>query len=390
MGNRKNGKSKVENWKSYIKLCSVPDVGSITAMRLLEAFGSPEGVFAAPREKLLEVPRIGAKLADAISDARQNSDCEKIFARMGELGAKYIHYKDPRYPRTLLPLADKPVGFYCIGECDFNAPCIAIVGSRRCSIYGQTVARKFAATFARAGFVVVSGMARGIDTYAHLGALEAGGKTVAVLGCGVDVVYPPENLQLYERIKQSGAVISEFKLGARADRQTFPIRNRIVSGMSLATVVVESDVQGGSMITARLAAEQGRDVFAVPGRIDSHASRGCNTLIREGATLAMSADDIIEELRSTGQVEFDFSESQPATFDSQPRSESAEPAKKPTIKLSDDEAAIIKIFDAERVLSADEIAEKSAIPVQKCLALLLMLEIKKVVKKSQNGWILPA
>ena len=163
----------MEDWKSYIKLCSIPDIGSITAMRLLEAFGSPEAVFEAPHEALLSVPKIGAKTADAILAARSKGDCEKIFERMSEIGAKYIHYKDPRYPRCLSPLSDKPIGFYCIGDCDFNAPCISIVGSRMCSLYGQSVARKFGATFARAGFTVVSGMARGIDTYAHLGAIEA-------------------------------------------------------------------------------------------------------------------------------------------------------------------------------------------------------------------------
>lgn len=363
----------MEDWKSYIKLCSIPDIGSITAMRLLEAFGSPEGIFAASKSDLLSVPRIGVKTAESVLSARGGPDCEKVFERMSEIGAKYLHYKDPRYPRRLLPLADKPVGFYCVGDCDFNAPCISIVGSRMCSVYGQTVARRFAASFARAGFVVVSGMARGIDTCAHIGALEAGGKTIAVLGCGADVVYPPENAELYEKIKKGGAVVSEFPLGTRADRQTFPIRNRIVSGMGVATVVVESDVHGGSMITARLAAEQGRDVFAVPGRIDSRPSRGCNALIRDGATLAMSAEDIIGELRSTGQVELDFSAPE-------------KPAS--ALPLSEDESRVLKCMDPSNVSHADEISERSGMAVQKCLAVLLMLEIRKIVKKSGGGWIL--
>ena len=371
----------MEDWKSYIKLCSIPDIGSITAMRLLEAFGSPGGVFAASKSDLLSVPKIGVKTAEALLAARDSAECEKIFARMSEIGAKYVHFNDPRYPRRLLPLADKPVGFYFIGDCDFNAPCISIVGSRMCSVYGQTVARKFAASFARAGFTVVSGMARGIDTCAHIGALEAGGKTIAVLGCGADVVYPPENAELCEKIKKSGAVVSEFPLGTRADRQTFPIRNRIVSGMSAATVVVESDVHGGSMITARLAAEQGRDVFAVPGRIDSRPSRGCNALIRDGATLAMSAEDIIDELRSTGQVELDFSAAE--------RPEEPAPEKpSAALPLSEDESRVLKCMDSSRVSYADEISERSGMEVQKCLDVLLMLEIRKIVKKSGGGWIL--
>jgi len=178
-------------------------------------------------------------------------------------------------------------------------------------------------------------------------------------------------------------VISEFKLGARADRQNFPIRNRIVSGLGLATVVVESDVRGGSMITARLAAEQGRDVFAVPGRIDSRASSGCNLLIREGATLAMSADDIIDELRSTGQVEFAFSLSENA-----PAQESGDSRIKAKIALSQDEEAVVKAMSGPDVSYADEISERSGFPIQKCLALLTMLEIRKVVKKADGGWVL--
>lgn len=371
----------MEDWKSYIKLCSIPDIGSITAMRLIEAFGSPGGVFAASKSDLLSVPKIGVKTAEAVLAARDSAECEKVFARMSEIGAKYVHFNDPRYPRRLLPLADRPVGFYFIGDCDFNAPCISIVGSRMCSVYGQAVARKFAASFARAGFTVVSGMARGIDTCAHIGALEAGGKTIAVLGCGADVVYPPENAELCEKIKKNGAVVSEFPLGTRADRQTFPIRNRIVSGMSAATVVVESDVHGGSMITARLAAEQGRDVFAVPGRIDSRPSRGCNALIRDGATLAMSAEDIIDELRSTGQVELDFS---PAERPEEPAPEKPSAA----LPLSEDESRVLKCMDSSRVSYADEISERSGMAVQKCLAVLLMLEIRKIVKKSDGGWIL--
>lgn len=175
----------MEDWKSYIKLCSIPDIGSITAMRLLEAFGSPGAVFEASREALMSVPKIGSKTADAILAARSKGDCEKTFERMSEIGAKYIHYKDPRYPRSLSPLSDKPVGFYCIGDCDFNAPCISIVGSRMCSLYGQSVARKFAATFARAGFTVVSGMARGSPSWRNRGGRKNNSCFGLRGGCGL-------------------------------------------------------------------------------------------------------------------------------------------------------------------------------------------------------------
>ena len=260
---------------------------------------------------------------------------------------------------------------------------IGIVGSRECTEYGRKVSYHFSKELSVEGLCVVSGMALGIDKMAHQAAIEHKGKTIAVLGCGADEVYPPENAELYEKIKNNGAVISEFKLGARADRQTFPIRNRIVSGLGLATVVVESDVRGGSMITARLAAEQGRDVFAVPGRIDSRASRGCNLLIREGATLAMSADDIIDELRSAGQIEFAFSPSENA-----PVQESGDSRIKAKIALSQDEEAVVKAMSGPDVSYADEISERSGFPIQKCLALLTMLEIRKVVKKADGGWVL--
>ena len=366
-----------DGWKGYIRLCAIPEIGAVTAMRLLDRFGSPEAVFAASRRELLEVEKIGPKTADSIIDNRNAIDVEKICDRMNQLGAKYVSYKDPRYPRLLAEIPDMPVGFYQIGDCDLSKPCISIIGSRHCTVYGQVIARKFAAAFVRAGFTVVSGMARGIDSAAHIGALEAGGKTVAVLGCGADVIYPPENVELYKRIIESGAVISEFPLGTRADKQCFPIRNRIVSGLSVATLVVESDIRGGSMITARLAGEQGRDVFAIPGRIDSSSSRGCHALIRDGVTLASSPEDIIQSLSFSGQIEFALEESAPAK-------ESA-PKAAPSINLSGDEAAVFACFKNAESLGVDAISETSSLPVSKCLAALLMLEIKKILSKNPGG-----
>lgn len=309
-------------------------------MRLLKYFGSPQAALSASKSELMKVEKIGEKTANSIIANRDKIDVEKIRARMDAVGARYIHFNDPRYPALLRKIPDPPVGFYIIGDCDFSAPCISIIGSRNCSVYGQITARKFAASFARAGFTVASGMARGIDSCAHYGALEAKGKTVAVLGCGADVLYPPENGDLYNRLVSHGAIVSEFPLGTRADRQNFPIRNRIVAGLSVATLVVESDIKGGSMITARLAGEQGRDVFAIPGRIDQSTSRGCNALIRDGVRLATCPEDIIDELAFSNQLSFDL------------KSESApEPAKTeepecPQIRLSGDEAEVFKCFES--------------------------------------------
>ncbi len=357
----------------YIILSMLPEIGATTAMRLLSKFGTPEAIFSASKAELMSVERVGEKVANSVLENAKNLDIQKIRANIADVGASFIPINSNEYPQKLKTLSDSPVGLYSIGKTDLNAPCISIVGSRICTVYGQNIARKFASFFARAGFTVVSGMARGIDTSAHIGALEAGGKTIAVLGCGADIIYPPENANLYKKITNSGAVISEFPLGTRADKQTFPIRNRIIAGMSLATVIVESDIRGGSMITARLAAEQGRDVFAVPGRIDSNASRGCHALIKDGAFLASSPEDVLDALSFAGQLNLNLT----PTEQNIPQHTS--------LSLSEDESnvftAIAELGDA----SADEISLKANIPIQKCLACLLMLEIKKLISKTPLG-----
>ena len=368
-----------EDYKYYIKLCAIPEIGAVSAMRLLKYFGSPQAALSASKSELMRVEKIGEKTANSIIANRDKIDVEKIRARMDAVGARYIHFNDARYPALLRKIPDPPVGFYIIGDCDFSAPCISIIGSRNCSVYGQITARKFAASFARAGFTVVSGMARGIDSCAHYGALEAKGKTVAVLGCGADVLYPPENGDLYNRLVANGAIVSEFPLGTRADRQNFPIRNRIVAGLSVATLVVESDTKGGSMITARLAGEQGRDVFAIPGRIDQSTSRGCNALIRDGVRLATCPEDIIDELAFSKQLSFDLK------TETARKPAKEETPKSPQIKLTGDEAEVFKCFESVENLDADTAASLTGLSVQRCLTALLMLEIKKAVAKKAGG-----
>jgi DNA processing protein len=224
---------------------------------------------------------------------------------------------------------------------------------------------------ADAGICIVSGMARGIDTEAHLGALEAGGKTVAFLGSGLDVIYPPENLGLYQRIAQSGAVLSEFPLGRKADRRTFPMRNRLVAGVSLGVVVVESAKSGGSMITARFAAEQGRTVFAVPGRVDHPESMGCLSLIRDGATLIRSVDDILEELAPMiGQI-------------SAPKNPSS--TGKDITKMEIEEQKIIQALSAGEILNIESLHIICEMPLAQIMASLTMLEIQGLVQKRTDG-----
>ena len=264
---------------------------------------------------------------------------------------------------------------YRKGGYEFGQPCIAIVGSRRTTLYGQSMAKKFGADLARLGFCVVSGLARGIDTAAHEGALSVGGKTAAVLGTGIDIIYPSENLDLYRRIAETGAVLSEFPFGRKADRQTFAMRNRIVSGMSDAVVVVESDVNGGAMITARFAGEQGRLLYAVPGRIDQPTSAGCHQLIRDGATLLTSVDDILNELSYLDGL-------RPAAIPPKPGDEADD---EPSGELTEAEKQIAGALRGGEIMGIDALASVTGLGAPEVSAALMMLELKRRVAKRADG-----
>lgn len=294
---------------------------------------------------------------------------------MAKSGADFITTRDAAYPRLLKEIHDPPIGLYRRGGYDFSHPCIAIVGSRRTTLYGQATARKLGAELARLGFCVVSGLARGIDTAAHEGALSVGGKTAAVLGCGIDIIYPPENLALYRRIEtEGGAILSEFPFGRRADRQSFAMRNRIVAGMCEATIVVESDVDGGAMITARFAGEQGRLIFAVPGRIDQNTSAGCHQLIRDGATLLTSVDDILGELNYLEGL-------RPAPIAEKP----ADVAAGRPANLTAEEAKVFECFRGGAILAPDALAAATGLDAAALSATLMMLELKRLVAKRADG-----
>jgi DNA processing protein len=264
--------------QAFLILNALPNIGPITLNRLLaELGGDPRAVFTAGRRQLEAVQGVGPVISATLAGWRDHFDVAREETRMAQSGVDFITARDPGYPPLLKEIHDPPIGLYRKGRYDFAQPGIAIVGSRRTTLYGQSVAKKLGAELARLGFCIVSGLARGIDTAAHEGALSVGGKTAAVVGTGIDIVYPPENLQLYRRLEENGAVLSEFPFGRRADRQSFAMRNRIVAGISTAVVVVESDVDGGAMITARFAGEQGRLLFAVPGRIDQATSKPAAT-----------------------------------------------------------------------------------------------------------------
>ena len=361
--------------QALLALNALPHVGPVTLRRLMDVFNRDAvAVLSAPRAQLLEVEGIGKKVADTLIDWPDQFDLAKEVTHMRRTGTRFFIQEDVKYPELLREIYDPPIGLYWQGEYIFDRPCVAIVGTRRSTLYGRRVAKKMAAELARLGFCVVSGMASGIDTAAHEGALEVGGKTVAVFGCGLDTIYPPENLDLYQKIVAHGAVVSEFPFGRRADRQTFPMRNRVVAGICQGVVVVESAASGGSMITARFAGEQGRTLMAVPGRIDQASSVGCHQLIRDGAIMVTSVDDILEELRYQ-RTQFPGEESQ--------------------LNLGGEDTAQLQVSEAEQVVLdcfaggefglLDDIAERLGKPIAELSGILMSLELKRLIVKRADG-----
>jgi DNA processing protein len=280
-----------------LALSLVPGIGGKTLHLLLRRFGSPGRVFSARRSELEEIRGLKKKTIDAIKSSSLKETAEREIIRLRSLGIDIIQWGTEKYPSYLANISDPPPLLYLRGELlPEDERAVAVVGSRQASAYGLTVCKKICTELAWHGWTVVSGMARGIDSAAHRGALEGGGRTVAVWGTGLDVVYPTENLALSEEIASSGAILTEFPLGTPPEPGNFPVRNRIISGLSLGVMVVEATVKSGSLITARMALDQGRQVFAVPGPIGRPTVEGSHRLIKEGAKLVESAEDIIEEL----------------------------------------------------------------------------------------------
>ena len=286
----------MDNIRPWFKLKSVPGVGNLLSKRLIDHFQSPQNVFQAPEEELLQIDGVTRRHAIAIKTHKIPAGIESELEIVERKGFRIVTLADSNYPQLLRQIPDPPPFLYVRGRLDSSPMNIAVVGSRNATAYGITTTKRLSANLASLGITIVSGMARGIDTAAHQGALAAGGNTLAVLGSGLEQIYPAENKTLFHRISEKGAVISEFPLSAKPEAHNFPIRNRIISGMSLGTVVVEATKKSGSLITARLAAEQNREVFAVPGSIQSFKSVGSHTLIKQGAKLVENAQDIIEEL----------------------------------------------------------------------------------------------
>ncbi len=286
----------------WLKLIRADGIGPVIFARLIKQFGTPDAVLGASESALTKIEGIGHKTAISIVRTREKFDAKAELELADKLGICIINIEDARYPPSLKQIYDPPPVLYFKGTLTrLDNLAIAIVGSRRCSLYGQQQASQFAHLLAAAGFTIISGMARGIDTAAHQGALSAQGRTIAVQGCGLANIFPPENNKLFDLISKSGACLSELPLVYEPLSENFPARNRIIAGMSLATIVVEAGYRSGAIITAKCAIEYNREVMAVPGKIDSPLSKGPHSLIKDGAKLIESVEDVMEALGYIGK-----------------------------------------------------------------------------------------
>jgi DNA processing protein len=335
---------------------------------LLERYADPAEVFKVPVGELTTAPGIGPKTAEAIR-AGSREDAARERERAREIGAAIITRGDAAYPRNLLSTFDPPGVLYVMGELvEADALALAIVGSRRASFYGRKMASKLARQAAGLGITIVSGLARGIDSAAHEGALEVEGRTIAVCGSGLATVYPPENEALFGRIgrRGCGALVSEFPVDYPVRSENFPRRNRLISGLALGVVVVEAAKRSGSLITARHAAEQGREVFAVPGPADKATSRGCHRLIKDGAKLTEDIDDVIEEMGPLAEKVRG------------PRGEEVSAPRE--LKLNDREQALYACLGSQPV-EIDDLAEAAGVPVHQAASTLMVLEVRKLARE---------
>ncbi len=285
-------------------LSNIPGVGCKTIHRLLGQAGSAEEIYFLKKEQLEKLAGLSDRQVLAITERKMDWDLEEKYAKLGENGTTFLSYEMDSYPEQLRNIVDAPYSLYVKGKLpDFSKKRVAIVGARMCSDYGKTMAERIAEKLACCGAEVISGMARGIDAYGHIGALKAGGDTFAVLGCGVNVCYPRTNQKLYESILAKGGIISEYPPDTEPIAQLFPARNRIISALSDVVVVVEAKERSGSLITADFALEQGKDIYAVPGRSTDALSQGCNNLIRQGAGILNSVEDFAKDLELCMKVD---------------------------------------------------------------------------------------
>jgi DNA processing protein len=348
---------------AYIALNMIEGVGPVTVRSLVEALGSAAAVFEAEPGMLKGMPGVGPVVVQAILHQRDTVAWRAEIEKAENSGIRILTPLDEEYPRPLKEIHDPPLALYVRGRFETrDARAIAVVGTRKPTHYGRDMAVLIAGGLARMGYTVISGLAEGVDTCAHSEALRCAGRTLAVIGSGLEELYPPSNAGLADEIAHHGAVISEFPLARKPDKTTFPIRNRVVSGLCMGVVVVEAGVQSGALITARMALEHGRAVFAVPGRVDSPASRGTNRLIKEGARLVEDVDDILQE--------FEFL---------LPMHETRPRERKQPVRLSSEEEKIVAcLADGEQCV--DMLIRNSGLRAAEVSSLLVGLEMKKMVR----------
>src|SRR3989440_1050798 len=352
--------------EACIALNMLPTMGPVRLRKLLQVFEQPERILTAKRDQLRKVEGVGKEVVDQISNWESIVDLAAELKRVKDFGATVITQGSPDYPKSLREIHAPPIVLYVWGKLEErDQHALGIIGARRTTHYGSESAKKLAYQLAYAGLTVISGLARGIDTAAHQGALAAKGRTIAVIGSGLSKLYPPENAALAEKIRSgNGAVVSEFSMEIEPDRQTFPMRNRIISGWSHGLLVVEAGQNSGALISVTQALEQGRSVYAVPGHINAPSAQGSNRLIQQGAKLVMDASDILDDL-------------QILLPDTKPAPEAAVRA---LPALSDEER---RVYDAirETETSIDDIATKAELPSGSVSSTLLRLELKRLVKQ---------
>lgn len=357
--------------KYWLALRSVEGLSGAGFRNLLAAFGDPRKVFEQSADALKTVAGVKAKTANGIVSFRNWGPAEREMELARRAGVSIVTARDTLYPRLLLHIDDWPPLLYVKGFLREDDLTVAVVGSRAASTYGLFSTERLCRNLALSGITVVSGMARGIDSAAHRGALSMKGRTIAVLGCGIDVVYPSENRSLYDDIAAGGAVISEFPFSTPPLAQHFPMRNRIISGLSLGVVIVEATEKSGSLITARLALDQGREVFAVPGIIDSPGSKGTHRLIKEGAKLVEDIQDILEELRPQLTLS-PAAPVKPAT--------AVSPEPRPEL-LKDTEQTVFEALSRNAAVDVDTIIEKTGFRAKDVLSILLGLELSGLIEQ---------
>lgn len=356
-----------------LRLNLVPGLGPRTYQLLLERFGSPRGILDASVSQLQEVNNVGPKLAMSLITHGTESAAREELARTRQAGVSLFVRDQPGYPESLERIPDPPTVIYCKGTLvEADTLSIAVVGSRHCTAYGRQQANRLAQALARTGITVVSGLARGIDAEAHKGAIEGGGRTIAVCATGLNTIYPPEHVNLAAEVMKRGCLLTESPMDQSPKSGLFPQRNRIISGLSLGVVLIEAGRSSGALHTARHAMEQNREVFAMPGRVDSEASLGCLDLIRDGATLIRDVDDVLSAL---------------GPLVSPVQRTATESVRKPVeLTLSDQERLILNLVSAEST-AVDEVIRAANIETSRVLSTLTVLEMKRLVRRLAGGFV---